>query len=180
MTWNWIKAEVLGFYAIIAWLAPAAVPMPRLLQGLLQCSALPCAIALVPLSKRLALEESIAQAQEALDLHLLQKEMALAAAQQEEALEAQYLPEDDLHPEVTEHRQKELESLADGHSEESTNPLQISPQLAAAVRKLAEAGVSKTHIIEEILGMKGRNYKQGAQLLESLLSTAGETNADQN
>jgi hypothetical protein len=90
MNWDWIKLEALGLLAIFLWLPPAVFRMPKLLQGVFLFGALPCAIATIPITKKLMLTSAIVNAEQAMESRLIQKAIALKTAQQERQLEAQY------------------------------------------------------------------------------------------
>jgi len=171
---DWLKLEALAALTFVLWLPPAIARMPKLVQGLFLFGSLPFAIATIPISKRLILAQSVLNAEEAMDKRLIQKELSLSTAQQERNLEAQYGFAQNLHPEVIEEKRKSLEALIDEESEPEASELPTSRELALAVRKLIQSGVSKTYIVEEVLGMRGRNFNDGMKLLDQMLQTAEE------
>jgi hypothetical protein len=57
----------------------------------------------------------------------------------------------------------------------SASDLSTSNELVLAVRKLASVGVSKTRIVEDVLGMTGRNFNDGMKLLEKMLEEPDTT-----
>lgn len=171
---DWLKLEALTALTFMLWLPPTVARMPKLVQGLFLFGSLPFAIATIPISRRLILAQSVLNAEEAMEKRLIQKELSLSTAQQERNLEAQYGFSQNLHPEVIEEKRKSLEALLDDDSESETSELPTSRELALAVRKLVENGVSKTYIVEEVLGMKGRNFKGGMKLLDQMLQTEAE------
>jgi hypothetical protein len=85
-------------------------------------------------------------------------------------------------PEVTSEEVRKLEALyyRDGSDPTSPSPEATSPpsvgnqELYNACKLMLELGKSKTWVVENVLGCKGRKFEEGKVLLEALLKQFGE------
>ena len=80
-------------------------------------------------------------------------------------------------PEVTSEDVSRLEALYSRDGSESTATSHVGePLLYEAVKALLEVGKSRTWIIENVLGYRGRRFEQGKGVLDNLLKQFGAEN----
>jgi hypothetical protein len=66
---------------------------------------------------------------------------------------------------------KQFNSVTDaGNGNGNASVTEAYKPLYLAVTQMKEMGVSDSKIIKEVLGHEGRNFKQGQEMLEALLS----------
>ena len=82
-----------------------------------------------------------------------------------------------ISPEVTSEDVSRLEALYSRDGSESTATSHVGePLLYEAVKALLEVGKSRTWIIENVLGYRGRRFEQGKGVLDNLLKQFGAEN----
>lgn len=160
----WIKLSIAIALGTGFWLAPTLLPMPKIAQGFSLTCAICAAAGATRLAAPLITQESHQRAQEGMRIKLLQRALTMQTLAEERALDAHY------HAEVSRMTVEELERFQGAETTVSTSQLPTSPQLVAAVRKLAASGVSRTAIVEDVLGMKGRQFNAGLELVNEILS----------
>lgn len=165
MDYKWIKLGVCLSLGFGFWIIPTLVPMPKISQGLSLVCALTSAGTAVRLARPLITQESHQRAKEGMNIQLLQRALTMQTLAEERALDAHF------HTEVNRMTVEELERLQDGETTDSFAGTSTSPQLVCAVRKLAEMGTSRSIIVEEVLGFKGRRFNEGMAIVEEILST---------
>jgi hypothetical protein len=114
---------------------------------------------------------------DAMERELETVDLSLQAYAQEQALREIHGVSPTYSPEVREELEKSLEFLYNQRSNVATSDTSASTSrknLYLAVVSLLEAGKSETFIVEEVLGYKGRRFKEGQKVLQDLLQEGRE------
>jgi hypothetical protein len=174
---RWLKTNCLLASAAAFWLA-ALSPVPAIAKGISYSFALVASVQLVQESRRLIVQDARRAALAAMNQELEQTEFALHTQQQEQALYEVYGDAPTYPPEVDRELKTSLEHLykepsADRSGETSTSTSQ-EKAFYLAIKSLLEVK-GKTHVIEEILKMGGRQWEEAERLLQQILKE-GQSN----
>lgn len=164
MDYTWIKFTVCISLGFGFWIIPTLVPMPKISQGLSLVCALTAAATATRIARPLITHESHQRAKEGMGIQLLQRHLTMQTLAEERALDAHF------HTEVNRMAGDELERIQERETTVSTSLTSTSPQLVCAVRKLAEVR-TKSDIVENVLGFKGRRFNEGMAIVEEILAT---------
>jgi hypothetical protein len=173
---TWIKANSLIFSAAVAWLL-ALAPIGKFGKGIAHVVALSTSIESVRYSRQLVLQEARRGAMAAMNQEMEVVDLSLQAYSQEQALREMYGINATYTPEVREELEKSLEHLVQEPSasrDGSTSASTSRKNLYLAVVSLLEVGKSESYIVEEVLGYKGRRFKEGQRALQDLLQEGRE------
>ncbi|WP_445630419.1 hypothetical protein [Nostoc sp. DSM 114167] len=168
---RWLKTNCLLASATAFWLT-ALSPVPAIAKGISYSLALVASVQLVQESRRLIVQDARRAALAAMNQELEQTEFALHTQQQEQALYESYSDAPTYPPEVKQELTTSLEHLyrepsADRTEETSTSTSQ-KKVFYMAIKSLLEVK-GKTHVIEEILKMGGRQWEEAERLLQQIL-----------
>lgn len=168
---RWVKTNCLLASATAFWLT-ALSPVPAIAKGVSYSLALVASVQLVQESRRLIVQDARRAALAAMNQELEQTEFALHTQQQEQALYEVYGDAPTYPPEVDRELKTSLEHLykepsADRSGETSTSTSQ-EKAFYLAIKSLLEVK-GKTHVIEEILKMGGRQWNEAERLLQQIL-----------
>ncbi|MHC5849126.1 hypothetical protein [Nostoc sp.] len=168
---RWLKTNCLLASAAAFWLT-ALSPVPAIAKGVGYGLALVAAVQLIQESQRLIVQDARRAALAAMNQELEQTEFALHTQQQEQALYEVYGDTPTYPPEVDRELKTSLEHLykepsADRSGETSTSTSQ-EKAFYLAIKSLLEVK-GKTHVIEEILKMGGRQWEEAERLLQQIL-----------
>ncbi|MEH1874110.1 hypothetical protein [Nostoc sp.] len=171
MASRWLKTNCLLASATAFWLA-ALSPLPQVGKGISYSLALVASIQLVQESRRLIVQDARRAALTAMNQELEQTEVALHTQQQERSLYEIYSDAPTYPPEVKQELTTSLEHLykepsADRTGETSTSTSQ-EKAFYLAIKSLLEVK-GKTHVIEEVLKMGGRQWAEAERLLQQIL-----------
>jgi hypothetical protein len=174
---RWLKVNCLLASTTAFWLA-ALSPLPQIGKGISYTLALVAAVQLVSESRQLIRQDARRAALSAMNQELEQVEIGLHTQQQEEALYEVYCAAPTYPPEVDQELKTSLEHLykepsADRTEETSTSTSQ-KKAFYLAIKSLLEVK-GKTHVIEEILKMGGRQWDEAERLLQQILEE-GQSN----
>lgn len=165
MDYTWIKLSTCLALGFGFWLTPTLVPMPKISQGLCLICAITASATATRLARPLIIHEAHTRAEEGMRIQLLQRALTMRTLAQERALDANF------HAEVSQMTAEELERFQEAETTVSASPTSTSPQLVYAIRKLAEVGTPRSIIVEEVLGYRGRRFKEGMAIVDEILST---------
>lgn len=168
---RWLKSNCLLASTVAFWLA-ALSPLPQIGKGISYSLVLVASVQLVTESRQLIRQDARRAALTAMNQELEQVEIGLHTQQQEEALYEIYGAAPTYPPEVKEELKTSLEHLykepsADRTKETSTSTSQ-EKAFYLAIKSLLEVK-GKTHVIEEILKMGGRQWDEAERLLQQIL-----------
>ncbi|OYE02962.1 hypothetical protein [Nostoc sp. 'Peltigera membranacea cyanobiont' 232] len=168
---RWVKTNCLLASATAFWLT-ALSPVPAIAKGVSYSLALVASVQLVQESRRLIVQDARRAALAAMNQELEQTEFALHTQQQEQALYEVYGDAPTYPPEVDRELKTSLEHLykepsADRSGETSTSTSQ-EKAFYLAIKSLLEVK-GKTHVIEEIFKMGGRQWNEAERLLQQIL-----------
>jgi hypothetical protein len=168
---RWLKTNCLLASAAAFWLT-ALSPVPAIAKGISYSLAIVASVQLVGESRRLIVQDARRTALSAMNQELEQTEVALHTQQQEQALYEVYGDAPTYPPEVDRELKTSLEHLykepsADRSGETSTSTSQEKAFYLAIKSFLEVKG--KTHVIEEILKMGGRQWDEAERLLQQIL-----------
>lgn len=168
---RWLRTNCLLASAAAFWLA-ALSPVPAIAKGISYSLALVASVQLVQESRRLIIQDARRAALVVMNQELEQTEVALHTQQQEQALYEIYGAAPTYPPEVDRELKTSLEHLykepsADRIEETSTSTSQ-KKAFYLAIKSLLEVK-GKTHVIEEILKMGGRQWDDAERLLQQIL-----------
>lgn len=172
----WVRANSLLGSTCVLWLI-AIAPVGNIGKGIAHILALSCSIETVCYSRKLMLQQAQRGAMEAMERELEAVDLSLQAYAQEQALREIHGVSSTYSPEVREELEKSLEHLYNERSVVDTSPTSASTSqktLYIAVVSLLEVGKSDTYIVEEVLGYKGRRFKEGQKVLQDLLQQGRE------
>jgi hypothetical protein len=174
---RWLKTNCLLASATAFWLA-ALSPLPQIGKGISYSLAIVAAVQLVQESRRLIVQDARRAALAAMNQELEQTEFALHTQQQEQALYEVYGDAPTYPPEVDRELKTNLEHLykepsADRSGETSTSTSQ-EKAFYLAIKSLLEVK-GKTHVIEKVLKMGGRQWDEAESLLQQILEE-GQSN----
>lgn len=173
---TWMKANTLLATAAVAWLV-ALAPIGKFGKGVAHIVAIATSLESVRYSRQLVLQEAKRGAMDAMNQEMEVVDLSLQAYSQEQALKEMYGVTPTYSPSVRQELEKSLEHLVQEPS--ASHPVETSTdtsqkQLYIAVKSLLEAGKSETYIIESVLGLGGRNWEKGKQMLQHLLREGEE------
>ena len=177
MASRWLRTNCLAASTVAFWLAGLS-PIPPIGKGISYSLALVAGVQLVQESQRLMVDDARRLALLAMNQELEDVEIALHTTQQEQALYEVYGSNPTYPQEVVEELQKALEHLygetSAEHPIELTTSTSQKKALYLALKSLLEV-TNETHIIENVLRLGGRQWKEGKQYLQQLLEE-GEAN----
>ncbi len=149
------------------WLV-ALSPVGRVSQAIAYAVSVSCSVAAISESKKQIWTEAKAKATQAMNEEIEKIAYELEAEAHINNLQSAYAPE--VHQDLVESlNHLYLAAPADTSPDTSASP---SPELKLAILALLKTGKSKTYIIENVLGMKGRKFEEGKQLLQQILGDA--------
>lgn len=163
-----MKISLLLGTTLVSWLV-ALSPIPNTGKAVAYLISISAGIQSVDESKKLIKEEKFSTAMDLMNQDLQETELALHTYYQEESLKTAYATT--YTPEVREEINQCLEHLL--HEDSAPHPLETSTsttELKTAILALLEAGKSRTFIIENVLGYKGRKFEEGKSKLDDLLN----------
>ena len=168
---RWVKTNCLLASTTAFWLT-ALSPVPAIAKGISYSLAIVASVQLVQESRRLIIQDARRAALSAMNQELEQTEFALHTQQQEQALYEVYGDAPTYPPEVKQELTTSLEHLykepsADRNEKTSTSTSQ-EKAFYLAIKSLLEVK-GKTHVIEEILKMGGRQWDEAERLLQQIL-----------
>lgn len=166
-----MKANTLLATAAVAWLV-ALAPVGKFGKGTAYIVAIATSIESVRYSRQLVLQEARRGAMAAMNQEMEVVDLSLQAYSQEQALKEMYGVMPSYSPEIRQELEKSLEHLVQEPSAEHPAESSVSSsqkQLYIAVKSLLEMGKSETYIVKEVLGMGGRSWEKGKQVLQELL-----------
>ena len=177
---RWLKTNCLLASATAFWLT-ALSPLPQIGKGISYSLALVASVQLVGESRRLIAQDARRAALAAMNQELEQVEIGLHTQQQERALYEIYSDAPTYPPEVDQELKTSLEHLykepsADRSGETSTSTSQ-EKAFYLAIKSLLEVK-GKTHVIEEILKMGGRQWDEAERLLQQILQQGKQNEWD--
>ncbi|RCJ34620.1 hypothetical protein A6769_22080 [Nostoc punctiforme NIES-2108] len=175
---RWLKTNCLLASAAAFWLA-ALSPLPQIGKGISYSLALVASVQLVGESRRLIGQDARRAALTAMNQELEQVEIGLHTQQQEEALYEIYGAAPTYPPEVDRELKTSLEHLYKEPSADRTKETSTSQEKAfyLAIKSLLEVK-GKTHVIEEILKMGGRQWDEAERLLQQILQQGKQNEWD--
>lgn len=178
---QWHKAYIAVGCASCMWLASQA-PVGKWGKGIFLTLGLLHSVALIRVAKPLIREEAYSAARAVVAKELKATELTLEATQIKHAIAKKYATEPTseatYEPEVIDDLRESLEALWEAVATEPDGDLPTSTNrktLYLALVSLLQNGKSETYVIEEILQMEGRNYRNGKLFLQQIL-TEGENN----
>lgn len=168
---TWVKVNNLMGIALCAWLLTLA-PTGKLAKILGHIFAIASCIQAIKESEQLIRQETQGRITKTMQECLQDEVASLEYESQLVALRESYGHLQPVYsPEVMEDLIESLEANYSSSVGEDSHELTTSTysQLKLAVRELIESGKSETWIVENVLKMGGRKFKQGKELLQGLL-----------
>jgi hypothetical protein len=177
---QWHKAYVAIGCAGCMWLA-AQAPVGKWGKGVFLTLGLLHSVAVIRIAKPLIREEAYSAARAIVVKELKATELTLEATQIKHGMAKKYATEPTseatYEPEVINELRESLEALWEAVATEPDGDLQASTNqkiLYLALVSLLESGKPETYLIEEVLGMEGRNFQKGKKLLQQILAEGGK------
>jgi hypothetical protein len=164
---RWIKCNLLLGCSVSLWLL-ALSPTPKIVRAFCYAASLISVIKLIQESQILISDIAREKVIVLMNEELQQTEIALHTYQQEQVLQATY--SETYNPEVRKEINQSLEHLLE--NENAEHPVETSTstnELKTAIMALLDAGKSRTFIIENVLGYKGRKFEEGKKKLSEIL-----------
>lgn len=162
---DWLKMGTYGAVTVAAWAVSLIPTVAPVVQGLFASSALVSASILVADTRRADRLLTWGEIHKRVDQATAENEIAYAAAALDQHLQGLYFglqnAQDPTYtPEVTEADRKSLETALAADSAAATSGLTTyDPGLITACKELFKSGKSKTWITENILGLRGREFR---------------------